>query len=683
MNDYTHLCGWVDDPPLVEKAMGDLPIPVFSSIYKEIADFKDSGKNKKMFLYDIIRKVAGTFPIRLQKIGDCQNPSSMVRMFDGSEKQIKDIKIGDYVLTPYGNTRKVIDFIKKPYNKKMVRIYVSGYKKPIESTPDHLYMYLPNIGRGKKGDKSTIEWKAIAALNEGDYVLLPKLPSLNEYKYDLNDLYSECITDKSDFKKLRTSKVSTGKIRSKGSSKEINRFINLDEKLCWLIGIYAAEGGIDNGRITFNLSSKEVLLANKIKSYIKDIFDFDAIISSVPSKPSVLYVRIQNHIISSLFNKLCTGNVYNKQLDKSLLITTKQNKLQILSGWMDGDGWKNRVGVSVSEDLIYDMFQIANSIDINCSIQKRKAYKHSKESFSLNVFCGLDTLTKESLDIKINQKQITKYGRAARISKIEIVEPETDHVYCIGVEEDHSFICNGYGIHNCVSMGAAYAVDAIKAVDIYINKDFEEWVSESATEDIYWGSRNIIGKGQLGNEDGSLGVWAAKYVNQYGCVARGKYGGVDLTNYSGERAKAWGKAGYQLPPEFLEIEKQHSVITISQVNSYEEVRDLICNGYAVTIASNQGFSQFRDSEGFSKPEGSWGHQMSILGVDDEYKRPGALIQNSWGANWIAGPKRNDQPDGSFWVDAEELERRILKTGDCWAFSGYEGFKPRTINTRII
>ena len=60
-----------------------------------------------------------------------------------------------------------------------------------------------------------------------------------------------------------------------------------------------------------------------------------------------------------------------------------------------------------------------------------------------------------------------------------------------------------------------------------------------------------------------------------------------------------------------------------------------------------------------------------------------LFRSSWGANWIAGPKRNDQPDGSFWVDAEELERRILKTGDCWAFSGYEGFKPRTINTRII
>jgi hypothetical protein len=74
--------------------------------------------------------------------------------------------------------------------------------------------------------------------------------------------------------------------------------------------------------------------------------------------------------------------------------------------------------------------------------------------------------------------------------------------------------------------------------------------------------------------------------------------------------------------------------------------------------------------------------MSILGVDDEYKRPGVLVQNSWGV-WNGGPKRNNQPDGSFWVDAEEIEKRVLRKKDSWGFSGYEGFKPQKLNTRII
>lgn len=237
-------------------------------------------------------------------------------------------------------------------------------------------------------------------------------------------------------------------------------------------------------------------------------------------------------------------------------------------------------------------------------------------------------------------------------------------------------------IGDCVAFGAAGAVDAIKCVDIHLKKEAELWIAETATEDIYWGSRNMIGKGQLGNSDGSLGVWAAKYVNQYGSLPRGKYDYVDLTEYSGSRAKSWGRAGYELSEAFVNIAKQHPVLTISQVKSYEEVRDLIVNGYAVTIASDQGFSSSRDRDGFARPSGSWAHQMWICGVDDEYKRPGVCVQNSWGV-WNGGPKRNNQPDGSFWVDAEQIEKRVLRTGDCWAFSSYAGFRPQKLNTRII
>lgn len=182
-------------------------------------------------------------------------------------------------------------------------------------------------------------------------------------------------------------------------------------------------------------------------------------------------------------------------------------------------------------------------------------------------------------------------------------------------------------IGDCVSMGAAYAVDCIKAVDIYLNKEFEEWVAETATEDIYWGSRNVIGNGRLGNSDGSFGAWAAKYLTDYGALPRQKYGEIDLSEYDGNRAKLWGRAGYKLPQSFIDKAKQHPVLIASQVRSYNEVRDLIANGYAVTIASNQGFSSKRDSEGFAKPWGSWAHQMCIVGMDDEYRRPGACVQN--------------------------------------------------------
>ena len=69
MSDLSDLCGWIDDPQEVEQAMESLPFPVFSDIHSQIK--KDSGKNKKVLLYDIIEKVSGSFPIRKQTIGDC------------------------------------------------------------------------------------------------------------------------------------------------------------------------------------------------------------------------------------------------------------------------------------------------------------------------------------------------------------------------------------------------------------------------------------------------------------------------------------------------------------------------------------------------------------------------------------------------------------------------------------
>lgn len=233
-------------------------------------------------------------------------------------------------------------------------------------------------------------------------------------------------------------------------------------------------------------------------------------------------------------------------------------------------------------------------------------------------------------------------------------------------------------IGDCVSMGAACAVDCTKSVDIFIKKERELWVNETATEDIYSGSRNIIGQGRLGNSDGSVGAWAAKYVNQYGALPRDKYGNIDLSVYDGNKARQWGNASFGFPGELLQEAKKHPVQTVSLVKSYEEARDLIANGYAVTVACNIGFTSKRDKDGFAVRSGNWNHQMCFIAVDDEYKRPGLLCQNSWGRNWISGPKRHNQPDGSFWVDASTVNAMFAQN-DSWGYSGYDGFKPRKLN----
>lgn len=233
-------------------------------------------------------------------------------------------------------------------------------------------------------------------------------------------------------------------------------------------------------------------------------------------------------------------------------------------------------------------------------------------------------------------------------------------------------------IGDCVSQGAALAIDILKV--LAPNSDFSFL---TASEALYALSRvEGLGRGQLGNEDGSLGGWMADAVKRLGTLRMTKYDSVDLRKYSGARAKEWGRVG--LPDELEPFAREHPVRTVSTVRSYDEARDAIANGYPVPVCSMVGFEgqQKRDSEGFLKPRGQWAHCMCFIALDDEHKRPGLLCMNSWGTDWVGGPSRHDQPDGSFWVDATTCDR-MLKEGDSFAYSNFEGYPFRDIGEHYL
>lgn len=237
---------------------------------------------------------------------------------------------------------------------------------------------------------------------------------------------------------------------------------------------------------------------------------------------------------------------------------------------------------------------------------------------------------------------------------------------------------------DCTTFATSHCVSTLGATEIVIKGDFEEWLGMISTEDIYGGSRVNIGKGQLGNGGGSYGGWVARYVHEIGTLLRKKYGNTDLSVYNWNLAERWGRTG--VPADLVEVAREHPVKTISLVKTYEEVRAALANGYPVNVCSSQGFTNKRDKEGFASPSGTWPHSMAILGVDDKgegcsRRRPGVLIVNSWGTEWISGPLRHNQPLGSFWVDADVLEERMLSDEDSWAFSDFDGYPAKELNLR--
>lgn len=246
------------------------------------------------------------------------------------------------------------------------------------------------------------------------------------------------------------------------------------------------------------------------------------------------------------------------------------------------------------------------------------------------------------------------------------------------------FVVGQQGIGDCVSWGYKHGCDITLAVDCELGAvPREDWI-EAATEAIYGGSRVEAHGGPPPNGgwgDGSYGGGASKFLHDFGVCFRKDYPefGFDLTQYSSRRAKDWGNygcGGQSDNGRFDAEAKKHPVRNVSLVVDFDEAAAAIKSGYPVPVCSGQGFSSSRDQAGFCRPSGGWSHCMCFIGV--RYDRPGLLCLNSWGPSWVSGPKwPDDQPEGSFWVDAD-VATRMLRGRDSFALAGVGGFKWRDL-----
>ncbi len=198
-----------------------------------------------------------------------------------------------------------------------------------------------------------------------------------------------------------------------------------------------------------------------------------------------------------------------------------------------------------------------------------------------------------------------------------------------------------------------------------------------STELIYWYRRH-------GGDGWSCGAASSVIKGESGLWVRKNYQdlGFDLSKYSGSTA---GKYGRSTPPENITtIGRQHLIRTVTELSSFEQVRDFLANGYGISTCGGEGWSSTRDENGFSPRRGSWAHALAFIGADDrdvikqKYGEPLVLILNSWG-NWNSGGTKVlgtewNIPSGSYWAKWSDAKRR-----DMYAYSGVNGWPKRKID----
>lgn len=215
-------------------------------------------------------------------------------------------------------------------------------------------------------------------------------------------------------------------------------------------------------------------------------------------------------------------------------------------------------------------------------------------------------------NLRVGDKVVTRAQGSARAQDVTATtrfRVDSATVYCLSVANDHSFVTNGFVVHNCVSWGWAHGADVHLAVLWKLGVS-SEW-KPAATEAIYGGSRvEAEGVSFGGWSDGSYGGSAAKWVRDWGLLFRQPYEGVDLTKYSAQRAKQWGaygNGGQGDNGKLDAVAKKHPVRHVALVTSFDEAAAAITSGYPVPVCSGQGFSKVRDQDGFARPSGSWAH----------------------------------------------------------------------------
>ena len=174
---------------------------------------------------------------------------------------------------------------------------------------------------------------------------------------------------------------------------------------------------------------------------------------------------------------------------------------------------------------------------------------------------------------------------------------------------------------------------------------------------------------------GSFVKWSMQTLKDIGALPSLNYAifGEDLREYSYRTAKKWERG----PPEEMELMAQGYRTGFVKITTWEEFRGAIATGHPVVVGSNVGFGKagncVRSSSGVLRSQwwSKWNHAMVFAGVSDG-KSKRALLLNSWGEDWISGPKwLGDEPGGSFWILKDDV-MKMMAQGDMFAILPIEG-----------
>jgi nucleotide sugar dehydrogenase len=378
--------------------------------------------------------------------GNCM-PSDQIIYTENGPKQIKDIQIGERVLSENGMLEKVVSIYKRPYSGKLVKIKVKGLP-PALFTLDHnlfvskdLRIKYNTISKGEKVIKYT---NTKIKLPEKTSEML-EIPAKDVTK----DMYALFPVPQQHY---ATS--------------------NMSKNYAELGGYYLSEGYITffdkpkKPRIAFSMGKDEQWDLARIEELLKNLDKETKPVRCIKKNSGGEDVRCTSLLGWDFlrdFGKLAATKFIPPQVVFGDLMTCKE----LLKSMWRGDGSSHSEGFSystISSNLAYSIHLILKRLGIPSTINQHKAHvgkdgTEHRVSFDVEVSNAayIEKIAQITGKVIKHKMQIKRYTNSIfekdgyyyhHISNIEQVD-YTGEVYNLNIANSHKFVTNVGLVSNC------------------------------------------------------------------------------------------------------------------------------------------------------------------------------------------------------------------------------------------
>lgn len=418
----------------------------------------------------------------------CFEAGAKVFTMDGY-KNIEDVSTDDLVLTHKGRFMPVTSTTSRIYDGEFATVQCRHMNNHLSCTADHklfvlkkeeMAAYTKKEMYDKYVDKDQInkyrqmykkcrkfqgEWVEACNLKKGDLLLFPFYAENHEAYFDASHV-----------------KTMGGKVGSKRRIKLKNYKVKIDEDFLWLLGMFAAEGNYNcpNNihRIQFTLNRKEKLRIQKIESIIRELFGVEPDERMKDGQGIDITfnsVELENMMRSIFGEEGCL----HKSVPAFVFSLPPEMQMHFLKGAWEGDGSEyfgktceyatyKLTYTTVSRALMLGMQRILINNHIPSSLHTSE-YRVDKNGVphqkSYYMYCYGDAAkaigdfvyrTSPWKHPKITPKHIpvnvdgVDY-MACEVTSVSLQKKDKKTVYCLNVEEDHSFTVDNIAVHNCVA----------------------------------------------------------------------------------------------------------------------------------------------------------------------------------------------------------------------------------------